>query len=187
MILELVGWIWDHWQEVTFNTLLLFILRKFILKELTKLFSFNRNIASLNNQRVIMRELGVEKEWDAGRPNLNRITVTKSLNGLRIITSHAHFTTLFTRRMAIKKLHWRKTKMKSKLLSRKFLMAILAAVLPIVNQEFNLGLNTDTIIAVIGGISVYILGQAHVDKAIVQNGGNPVADTKPTVEPGANK
>lgn len=56
----------------------------------------------------------------------------------------------------------RLTKM-SKWTSRKFLMAILAAVLPIINEQFGLGLDTNVVIAAIGGIVAFILGEAHVD------------------------
>jgi hypothetical protein len=56
----------------------------------------------------------------------------------------------------------RLTKM-NKWTSRKFLMAILAAILPIINSEFNLGLDTNVVIAAIGGIVAFILGEAHVD------------------------
>lgn len=50
-----------------------------------------------------------------------------------------------------------------KLKSRKLWMAIFGALLPIINEEFNLGLNTDTVIASVGAIIAYIIGQAHVD------------------------
>lgn len=74
-----------------------------------------------------------------------------------------------------------------KLKSRKLWMALLAAILPIINTEFSLGLDTSSIIAVIGAIATYILGQAHVDGKRVQNGGTANEPTQPTVTIDNNK
>jgi len=175
MIFDIAEWIYEHRAEITLNGILLLILRRFIIAELKRILRFNRTDAVLHNLKIIMREIGVESEWRSNLPMNGFAFTLPQLSKKLSLFSFKDMKHPKTRR---------KTKMKSKLLSRKFLMAILAAVLPIVNQEFNLGLNTDTVIAVIGGISVYILGQAHVDKAIVQNGGNPVADTKPTGDTG---
>jgi hypothetical protein len=121
------------------------------------------------NQQRIMEKLGVEGEWHVERLHWSKRWVNMSLLYLRTIISHAHFTTLFTRQPAIKKLHWRKTKMKSKLLSRKFWLAILTVVVPVINVEFGIHLDTPTIIAIIAGISSAILGFAHVDAKVAQN------------------
>ena len=60
----------------------------------------------------------------------------------------------------------------NKLKSRKFWMAILAVVLPVINEQFNLGLDNSTVIAAIGGLVAFIIGEAHVDakrKEITKN------------------
>jgi hypothetical protein len=115
------------------------------------------------NQRRIMDHLGVEGEWPIPQRTLPQM-VQQSLR--KLYSSSRKETQQGNRR--------RKKKMKSKLLSRKLWMAIFGALLPIINQEFNLGLNTDTIIASAGAIVAYIIGQAHVDAKVAQNANTPV-------------
>ena len=65
--------------------------------------------------------------------------------------------------------------MKSKFLSRKFLMALISAALVIANDGLNLGLDSNTIIA-FGSIVVgWIIGESAIDAK--RAGGN---DAKPT-------
>lgn len=62
-----------------------------------------------------------------------------------------------------------KTKLKDKLTSRKFWMGLLAAVIPFFNKTvLNEAVPTEQIIAVIGALTMYILGEAHVDRARVE-------------------
>lgn len=55
-------------------------------------------------------------------------------------------------------------------------MAILAVVLPVINEQFNIGLDNSTVIAAIGGLVAFILGEAHIDA-------KKAADTKPPESP----
>jgi uncharacterized membrane protein len=57
----------------------------------------------------------------------------------------------------------RNNKMKEILLSKKFWLAIIGAIIPVVNKEFNINLDENTIFAVLGVIISAILGIAHVD------------------------
>lgn len=165
MIIDLAEWLWDHWQEVTLNAVLLFILRRFIITELSRILRFNHTDAVLYNLKIIMREIGVESEWRSSLP----------MNGFRITLPQLSKKLCSYSRKDIKHLKIRrKTKMKSKLLSRKLWMAIFGALLPVLNQYFNLGLNTDTVIASAGAIVAYIIGQAHVDAKVVQNANTTV-------------
>jgi len=70
-----------------------------------------------------------------------------------------------------------------RLKSRKLWMSVFAALLPIINEEFNLGLNTETVIASVGAIVAYILGQAHVDakRTEVKPNEKPPMDTESSV------
>jgi hypothetical protein len=122
-----------------------------------------RDTANFDNQHEIMKALGVGDKWKDG-PKFG-LKTTDLLNLRRFF--------LLSRKEAIQNLR-RKKKMKSKLLSRKLWMAIFGALLPVINQEFNLGLNTDTIIASAGAIVAYIIGQAHVDAKTAQNANIPV-------------
>ena len=49
--------------------------------------------------------------------------------------------------------------------SRKFWAAIIAALIPVLNKELNLNLDTTTVLEVVGVITAWILAQAHVDNA----------------------
>jgi hypothetical protein len=73
----------------------------------------------------------------------------------------------------------------NKLKSRKLWMALLAAILPIINTEFGLGLDTNSVLAVIGVIATYILGQAHVDGKKQEQKGVTNEPTQPTGDSGS--
>lgn len=55
--------------------------------------------------------------------------------------------------------------MKSKLLSRKFILAVVSAALVILNDGLDLGIDKDTVIAFAGIVATYILGESAVDVA----------------------
>jgi hypothetical protein len=129
------------------------------------------------NVNEIMEKLGVESKWSIQEIGSTHTVQRNSKPWLTIFTKVIQkMKSLYPRR---------KKKMKSKLLSRKLWMAIFGALLPVINQEFNLGLNTDTIIASAGAIVAYIIGQAHVDAKTAQNGGASNVNTKPTGDTGS--
>jgi hypothetical protein len=53
--------------------------------------------------------------------------------------------------------------MKKKLGSRKFLVTAAGVLTVIANDYFNLGLNGDSVFAIVSMIAAYVLGQSHVD------------------------
>jgi hypothetical protein len=55
-----------------------------------------------------------------------------------------------------------------KLKSKKLWLALLGAVIPVINQQFNLHLDTDTVLGIEGVIGVAIGGIAHVDAKLAQ-------------------
>jgi hypothetical protein len=173
MIIELFEWLWEHWEEVTLNALLLFILRKFILTEIKLILRIGSNdTAVLANLKVIMRELGVEKEWSSHEHGLNFMALRNSKKWLPMFMVATQKQKSISRRKRIM----------DKLKSRKLWMAIFGALLPIINEEFNLGLNTDTVIASVVAIVGYVLGQAHVDAKKVG-----VDNVKPTIDGSSDK
>ncbi len=52
---------------------------------------------------------------------------------------------------------------KRKLMSRKLWLAIVAALIPILNEHFGWQIPTDALLAVLAPILAYILGEAYVD------------------------
>ncbi|MDP2672211.1 MAG: hypothetical protein Q8O84_00165 [Nanoarchaeota archaeon] len=63
-------------------------------------------------------------------------------------------------------------KLKETIQSRKFWFAIIAALIPILNQELDLNLDTTTVYGIIAALIAWILGEAQVDSAKIKNGTN---------------
>ncbi|MDB5055051.1 MAG: hypothetical protein JWM44_3101 [Bacilli bacterium] len=114
-----------------------------------------RDQANFDNQREVMKALGVGDKWKDGPkfgfkptdlPNLRRFF-------------------LLSRKDTI----LRRKKIMEKLKSRKFWMAILAVIIPVINTQFGINLDTPTIISVVAAIVGYIASQAHVDATIAKN------------------
>jgi uncharacterized membrane protein (DUF441 family) len=138
------------------------------------------------NKRYHERDIRMEAKIDAIMQKVGvecaNLTVTDTSAESSRMSSILHSVVLSVVRIAkgfINYLIGRKTIME-KLKSRKLWMALLAAILPVINTEFGLGLDTNSILAVIGVIATYILGQSHVDAKKVQNGGTVNEPTKPT-------
>ncbi|WP_066317013.1 hypothetical protein [Bacillus sp. FJAT-29814] len=53
--------------------------------------------------------------------------------------------------------------MKKKLGSRKFLVTVAGVITVIANDYFDLGLDGESVLALVSVIAAYVLGQAHVD------------------------
>jgi hypothetical protein len=60
------------------------------------------------------------------------------------------------------------TKVESKLLSRKFLLSIIGALIVFANDRWAWGLSQDTIVAGVGMLVAFIFGEAAVDMAAVK-------------------
>lgn len=57
-----------------------------------------------------------------------------------------------------------------KFTSRKFWLAILAAVIPVLNKELGINLPTEVILGIFAVILAYIFGESMVDKERAKNG-----------------
>lgn len=57
-----------------------------------------------------------------------------------------------------------------KLRSRKFWLAILAAILPVVNQELGINLPSEVILGIFGVLLAYIFGESLVDRERIRSG-----------------
>jgi hypothetical protein len=53
--------------------------------------------------------------------------------------------------------------MKQKLTSRKFLVTLAGVITVIANDYFNLGLNGETVFALVSLVASYVIGQGYVD------------------------
>ncbi|WP_419955950.1 hypothetical protein ACN6MT_11415 [Neobacillus niacini] len=61
-------------------------------------------------------------------------------------------------------------KLKAKLSSRKFLVTLAGVITVIANDYFQLGLNGETVFAVVSMVASYVLGQGYVDGKKVLKG-----------------
>lgn len=63
--------------------------------------------------------------------------------------------------------------MKAKLTSRKFWLAVVSAILVVLNEGLDLGISNETVLAFAGIVITWILGETAVDvKRIKQNDGS---------------
>ena len=60
--------------------------------------------------------------------------------------------------------------MKKKLASRKFLVTVAGVITVIANDYFDLGLNGDSVFAIVSMVAAYILGEGYVDGKRKENG-----------------
>lgn len=111
------------------------------------------------NQRRIMDFLGVDGEWAADKLSWSERLVKDLSHGLLGITFRAHIVKSLIRLMAIK--NWRYTM--QNLLSKKFLLAILGAIIPVINLQFGLQLDMNTLVGIWTVLGIGIAGIAHVD------------------------
>jgi uncharacterized membrane protein len=166
---EIINWIWQHRNEpLTWGLIGSFILlvidrfgRKLINDQLKRLFKiqdktefkeFSKNQrVIMENQRRMMRHLGVEPcaENDILKPYGEK-TSSKFLG-----IFPARHATPFTRERMI----W----MQEKLKSRKFWVAIIGALLVVINDQLELGLDTESLMGIVGIAITYIIGQSAVD------------------------
>lgn len=161
MIIDLAEWLWDHWQEITLNALLLFILRRFIIKELSQLLRPSQTEAILSNQKVIMRVTGVESEWKSNLPmNGFKITLPQLSKKLYL------FSLMDTKHLKIR----RKTKMNTNINYATLIPTILGAA-KLILQTFGIDIPDATINEIVNGAAAVgtIIGifMAHRKQVLV--------------------
>lgn len=169
---EIVVSIFKHgWSVTTFVVALTALLRvnsvrRALLRRLPRRFRHEDRLDRIEHKLdALMSTGGVT--WDADLMiGKNAANVTDGVKKTSILSQAGYalagFTKSFTRVTAI--FHLRgKTTMKSKFLSRKFLMAVISAALVIANDGLELGLDQNTIVA-FGSIVVgWIVSEAVVD------------------------
>lgn len=94
--------------------------------------------------------------------SLKKKSLLSSLAGLSHAVTIGVFTTL-TGHFNHSKIREESTQMKKKLLSRKFILALATGILVILNDGLDLGLQTETIMYVVGIVATWIVGEAAVD------------------------
>jgi hypothetical protein len=121
------------------------------------------------NKRYHARDVRMEKKIDAIMQKVGvecaNLTVTESSTGNIRTSSTSRSAVLLVVRIAkrfINYLTGRKTIME-RLKSRKFWLTIAGALIPIINQEFGLNLDANTVLGILGLIAVGIGALAHVD------------------------
>lgn len=189
---EIAKWAWEHRKEgltwATITSLLWVIVdkmgRKLITNQLKRLFhvqdksEFKTYVA---NQKRIESKLdallsagGVQ--WNAEEHALTG-NMEKSLSRpLQADIFHADSVGVSIRRMN-NLLKWRMKRMKSKFTSRKFILAVVSAILIILNDGLELGIDSQTVLAFAGLVATYIVGESAVDVARKPAGGTTNAQS----------
>lgn len=203
---EIGKWAWEHRKEgvtwATITSLLWLIVdkmgRKLITNQLKRLFHVRDksqfSSISANQIRIeskvdmLLKERGLV--WDAhllqtsrllnetdGQKNSSKSTWAAFAPALII----GAFTNLMDRSFHFK-IRGENTRMKSKLLSRKFLMALATGILIILNDGLDLGLDKETIMSVVAIIGGWIFVEGGTDIVKMRKEKNN-ADFETPVEP----
>lgn len=151
IVLDLIYWICDHWEEVTLNSVLLLLLRKFIMSEVHKLLFINRD-EELHWIRIKLEGLTGEK-WSGQQPIWKRVET-------RYIKSYYSYLRKISKRQ-------RRMKMLTDIfktsVSKKLTALILGAAVAALNKKFNLDLTPNELLGFLIIVGSYIIGQSHVD------------------------
>ncbi len=100
------------------------------------------------NINELMEKLGVDSKW-----NLQEIGST------RMVQPKSKLWFLFSQVVTIQ----RRIKIMQKLYSRKFWLTILAALIPVINKEFDINLDLPTMIMIVTALMSGVAALAHVD------------------------
>lgn len=145
ILLDLLFWICDHWEEVTLNSVLLLLLRKFILSEVHKILYFNRD-GEIEWMRKKLEGLTGEK-WSGQLPIWKRVES-------RYIKKYSLFSLAALEQKRRKQIV---------AISRKLFMALFGAIIVVLNQQLGWSLDAESIYGAGSLIISYILGQSLVD------------------------
>lgn len=110
----------------------------------------------MENQKLIMERMGIECHV----PMLKKSSKDSAQKSVQ--RSPWHWTTLSTARDVGKYTHWRGKIMK-KFKSRKFIIAVVGAILIVLNDGLDLGIDSNTVLAFAGLLATWIVGEAAVD------------------------
>jgi hypothetical protein len=160
------------WSLTTFILVIVALFRisliqKMLLRRLPRRFRHEDRLERIE-RKVDALMSAQEVTWVAdsttGRnaPNVIAGHRKRSLSQL-VVYAHATIARYFTRSKETYHLSQRRMNMKSKLLSRKFILALATGLLVILNDGLSLGLDTETIMYVVGIVATWILGEAAVD------------------------
>jgi hypothetical protein len=161
------------WSLTTFVLVIVALFRiqsiqNMLLRRLPKRFRHKDRLEVVERKLdALAAHMGVvnwDVDWTTGRNAQNVINGhrKRSLSQLAVY-AHVIFTKFFIRSKETYHLSQRRMNMKSKLLSRKFILALATGLLVILNDGLGLGLDTETIMYVVGIVATWILGEAAVD------------------------
>lgn len=181
VVIDTIFWAAQHWQEITMFSLINFtaiaLAKRITARKIKALFGFETRAEIrefLVNQKRIEKKLDHiykegGKEWPADILKLSNKSTAPTLS--------KHFTLLrtgkYTARSTKQHTNGRVVKM-NKMKSRKFWLAVISAVLIILNDGLNIGIDQEAVFAFAGVIMSFIFGEAYVDgkKKDKDDGGN---------------
>jgi hypothetical protein len=186
---DLVEYVLENWQTLTWKGMLVFIVIRLLPRYLWKalrprvveLLHLNDEVKEyVSNQKMIdkkidliLERMGIE--WDAAKfhmkpyPSNGKTSYTSPWAAL-FIAHFARIRTIFNIKRGMKNMQ--------KLKSRKFALAVVAAVLVILNDGLELGVDSNTVMSFAAIVVGYIFAEAHVDGKKVQPVEKPLDDSE---------
>lgn len=137
--------------------------RKIILKRLPKRFRHEDKLERIERKiDALTAHMGVQ-EWIASS---SEVTTPSSVKK-SVMPSISHWAAFITARRAkcSTNLTMRRKKVMSKFKSRKFILAVVSAILIVLNDGLDLGIDSNTVLTFAGMVSVWITGEVVVDFA----------------------
>jgi hypothetical protein len=140
-----------------------------VLKRLPKRFRTEDRLERMERKvDALMSAGGVV--WDAEKLNLS--ASGKSLPTLLPVVSwYADIVEWFTQKTETFRMRGRMRNMSSKLKSRKFWLAIISAILVVLNEGLDLGISSETVITFSGIVLSFIFSEAYLDGKKLKAGG----------------
>lgn len=144
----------------------------------------------VQNQKVIIRNLkilftflGVEGEWNAGTSQSEKKDCRVRFTSLPKAGWLARYAGLFIPKQRI--FQFRKEKMNmNKFKSRKFILAVVGAILIILNDGLDLGIDSNTVLAFAGLLATWIVGESAIDATRTAKGASYEPDYSKSAETG---
>jgi len=177
ILVDLLAWIVQHWKEVTLfgvvNFVAVAVAKRVGMKQLQRLFGVDKSETSqyVANQARIESKIDYLIERSGGQWPADTLSNTKKNSAPQpktgsIFSWVGGFLAHFAARKGTSSntnSNTRRKKLMQKLKSRKFILALATGALVVLNDGLGLNLDSETILAFVGIVATWIVGETVVD------------------------
>jgi hypothetical protein len=161
---DLLVYLITNWRSLTIQgaltAVIVIVIKRIGIQQLKKLLHLkdNSELTEIKQDiKAIKEHLGVLECADSGRSTTSE--VTKQNKRLAPFWADNSFVS-----NVMKFIFWRrKNKMSNKFKSRKFILACVSAILIVLNDGLDLGIDSNTVLAFAGIVATWIIGESAVD------------------------